>query len=306
VAKRSYIKKDRLGLLNSENSIYGITCYQSEYYCKDHKNERCKRGFFSLFLQAVYGIQFANNLGLPYYVDFGNLNYSYSEEERFEGNKNFWDYYFCQQVIPANSRVIYNSRFETYPLKIWDRGFIRQLNQTVISNLKFKDDILKAIDELKVRFSAEKILGIHIRKTDHFNEVEPAKDTSILRKVDEKIRAFDKLFLATDDQEILRLFQKKYGEKLIFNPFYRSSGVVAIHGSEKNSNGFQLGKEALLDCLSLSFCNHVILSPSNLSYCVLVFNPELKYELVESRTAKWHRLKTLGAYFLNKWGIRKW
>lgn len=306
MGKRSSIPKDRLALLKTTGAVYGITCFQTDYYCKSHNDGRCRRGFFSLFLQAIYGIQFANNMGLNYYVDFGNLEYSYSESWRFDGNKNFWEYYFEQPFNKPTGDIVYNSKFENFPLKVWDRPFIRQLHHTMISNLKIRSEIQVAIDAVKVRFNTGKILGVHVRKTDHYMEVEPVKDIVIFQMIDKKLGSFDKLFLATDDANVLGVFEKKYGNKLISNSFFRSCGKVAIHDNDDNSNGYELGKEALMDCFSLSFCDKVILSPSNLSYCALVLNPELPYEIAESREAKWQRWKTLGAYYLNKWGIRKW
>jgi len=306
VGKRSSIDKDRLDLLKSKDTVYLITCHQYEFYCKSHNTGRCRRGFFSLFLQAVYGIQFANRMDLLYYVDFGNLIYSYSEGEKFYGNENFWEYYFEQDPIKPKSNVVYNTKFENFPLRVWNKRFIRKLHQTVISNLRFKNDIQEDIEAIKKRFNEVKVLGIHVRKTDHYHEIEPANDSTILKLVDKHIASFDRLFLATDDALVLEGFEHKYGDKLMYNSFYRSSGNVAIHDNGDNSNGYQLGKEALLDCYSLSFCDFTILSPSNLSYCALVLNPDLPYELAESRSARWYRFKTLGAYYLDKWGIRKW
>ncbi len=304
--KRSSITNDRLALLKSKEALYLITCLQEEYYCKDHQKGQCSRGFFSLFLQAVYGIRFALQWNLPYYVDFGNLKYSYSDRTKFKDNQNFWEYYFEQTPISPNAKTIYNARFENYPLKIWDRSFLRQLHQTVISNLSPRQEIKDLIGSIKKVFDNKRVLGIHIRKTDHYHEVEPAKDAVYLQLVDQQLASFDQLFLATDDTDVLQLFEKKYGDKLMYHPFSRSTGDVPIHGSHARSNGYELGKEALLDCYALSFCTKAILSPSNLSYCALIFNPDLPYQMAESNAAKWQRLKTLGLYYLNQWGIRKW
>ena len=306
MGKRSYIRKDRLELLKSKDVVYLITCHQSEYYCKTHEDRGCQRGFFSLLLQAVYGIQFANKMNLPFYVDFGNITYSYSEGEKFNGNENFWEYYFEQTPLESNRDLVLNSKFENYPLKIWDRSFIRQLHQSFITNLILKKEIKESINSIHEGFKKSKVLGVHIRKTDHYLEVNPVKDASFFKLVDKLLSSFDKIFLATDDSEILLVFGKKYGDKLMFNSFSRSQGATSIHGKIDSSNGYELGKEALLDCYSLSFCDQVILSPSNLSYCALVLNPELPYQIAESKEAKYQRFKTLGAYYLNKWGIRKW
>jgi hypothetical protein len=307
MGKRSFINTDRLALLKSEDAVYVITCHQAEYYCKDHGQGRCSRGFFSLFLQAVYGIEFALKMNIACYVDFGNLRYSYSEGDKFHGNENFWEYYFEQTPMNPNGKVVYNSRFENFPLKIWDRSLLRQLHQTFISNFTLKQGIKELVASVKTYFHNKTILGIHIRKTDHFHEIKPAKEADYLKLIDQQLPDFDRLFLATDDTQVLQLFEKKYGDKLFYHAFTRSSGDKPIHDqSEDPNNGYELGKEALLDCYSLSFCSKAILSPSNLSYCALILNPELPYLMAESDAAKWQRFKTLGLYYLNKWGIRKW
>lgn len=305
MGKRSQVDPDRLKLLRSQGAVYLITCQQSEYSC-NHLGGRCSRGFFSLFLQAVYGIQFAEKLNLAYQVDFGNLIYCYTEPDRFSGNGNFWEYYFEQSPPPQRTNAISNSRYENYPLRVWERSLLRQLHRTVTSHLKINDGMREAVDGIRERFRNWSILGVHFRKTDHFNEVQPVDDEVFLRLVDRRIASFDRLFLATDDADIVSLFEKRYGDKLLCNPFSRSRGSVSLHHSDEGLSGYELGKEALLDCYSLSLCDQAILSPSNLSYCALVLNPELPYLLAESRSAKWYRLKTSGAYHLNRWGIRRW
>ena len=306
MGKRSSIDKDRLDLLKSKDTVYLITCHQYEFYCTSHGDGRCRRGFFSLFLQSLYGIQFAKRLNIEYRVDFGNLNYSYSDPRKFNGNENFWEYYFVQDSISKKSKIVYNTRFETYPLRIWDRSFIRQLNQIYISNLRLQPEMMDNVNRLLEIFKKFKVLGVHHRKTDHYLEVKPAQDDSFTGLIDKMIHSYDRIFLATDDEDTVHFYSQKYGDKLIFHNFNRSTGQTSIHGGENISNGYELGKEALLDCYSLSLCKHLILSQSNLSYCALILNPEIPYHLLESIPAKWYKFKTLGAYYLDKWGIRKW
>ena len=243
---------------------------------------------------------------MPYRIDYGKLSYSYSEEGKFGGNSNFWDYYFLQDK-PTDHRVeVLNSKFENYPLKIWNRDFIKTLHREAFSEIKLQPRLQEEIDRIRARFQNYKIMGIHVRKTDHHQEVRPVEDSRYFQLVQKHISRYDKLFIATDDQQILTRFEELYKDKVIAHPFYRSEGSEALHEDLQNSNGYELGRQALLDCYSLASCGKVILSPSNLSYTALLINPDLNYHLAESREATYNRWKTQLVYLLDKWGIRKW
>jgi hypothetical protein len=155
-------------------------------------------------------------------------------------------------------------------------------------------------------FKQQNILGVHIRKTDHFTETVPVALDLYFKKIDRYIHRFDKLFIATDDLQVLSLCRVRYGNKLIYHDVHRSEGSIAIHSRNDFGNRYQLGLEALLDGYSLSLCKLAILSPSNLSFAACLFNPRLSYVLVESRQAWQKRMKSFFLYQLDQWGIRKW
>ena len=67
--KRNKITKDRRRVLEQHGVIYTVRCPGTHCDCT-HFGAECRRGFFSLWIQAVYGICFAVNLGIPYYIKF--------------------------------------------------------------------------------------------------------------------------------------------------------------------------------------------------------------------------------------------
>lgn len=303
--KKSVLLPERLAQLKQPGATYIISCYDDEYFCLNH-SEGCWRGFFSLYLQAIHGIQFATRIGLPYHVDFGNLTYRYSDEKNFNGDRNLWSYYFEQDSLGESNLKILNVRNENYPLRVWSRAFIRKLHEQAVTKLVLKADIQNSIDQMETQFKGLNILGIHIRRSDHFHEVKHASLSSYFKTVNRMINSFDKIFVATDDESILQDFILKYPEKVLQIQACRSSGTLAVHANMKTENRYQLGKEALLECYSLAMCNRVILSPSNLSYAALMINPTLEYELIESWAARFKRWKTLIVFYLDQWKIRKW
>ena len=180
--KRSLVAESRLKQLQQQNARYIISCYQNEFFCENHPDGKCTRGFFSLFLQVVYGIGFANRHGMPFYVDFGNLNYPYSSRTGGDESKNFWEALFIQPSLTTTDKPILNKQFEVYPLRIWNRNHLRQLYGFLNTGIEFNGALKAKIVEIKITMAKVRTLGVHFRKTDHFLEVRPVSDEAFLTR----------------------------------------------------------------------------------------------------------------------------
>jgi len=175
--KKHQVSAARLSDLKREDNIYIICCITPDCTCQEYFKKHCHRGFFSLFLQTLYGIRFSIRHTLHYYIDFGNGQYAYSDPEKFDGDRNFWNYYFEQplqrpDVLNANVATI-NLHYETYPLRIWNNKFIKELHNIFTRYVKLNKDVKATIDNKLIAFKQKKILGVHIRGSDHFTEIEP-------------------------------------------------------------------------------------------------------------------------------------
>lgn len=279
--ERGKLDADKLNRLK-QGGVYAICCYVSDCPC-EAKDTPCTRGFFSLFIQAVYGIELAKRYDIPCYVDFGNHPYLYTDPAKPE--QNFWNYYFEQPEVQSlklkEVNLIRNSFNEVYPLRIWNRQHFRELNHIVVGKLVFHERVEKLLQEKRVFYQSHKILGVQIRRTDHYKEIEQVNLSTYLSTIDRKIKKYDYLFVATDDNNVLELLRKRYKSKLICNEVTRSDDDVAVHSNLKIHDRYKLGEEALLDCYCLSLCTHSILMQSNISYAALLFNPDLAYTLIE-------------------------
>ncbi|UII32996.1 hypothetical protein LVD17_04030 [Fulvivirga ulvae] len=305
--KRNIIPSKRMSEFKEGGAVYVVRCMINKCPCgKPHLNN-CGRGFFSLFIQAIYGIRFADWIQIPYNINFSNGRYLYSDF-RSDGNENFWNYYFDQplKALREYDRPVINLYNEVHPLRIWSRTFFNDIYQSVIQKLKYQPEVKAILDDTKKRFEGYHVLGVHFRGTDHPGEIPPVGLEKYLAEVDKRIKHVDRLFLATDEQYIVDLFSDKYGDKLIVNEVVRSLNSEAVHANLQISDRYQLGLDALVDCYSLSLCTSAILTHSNLSYAAMFFNPGLKYKLMERWQPKVKRFKTLILYYLDKWGIRKW
>jgi hypothetical protein len=273
------ISEDKLRKLE-QSGVYTICCKVDDCPC-ENKSSVCPRGFFSLFIQAIYGIELATHYGASYYVDFGNCTYLYSDPKSID--QNFWNYYFQQPTISPSltNRLVPNSFAEVYPLRIWKRQHLVKMNQKVVSKLLFKDELERKLEQKRTFFRQYKVLGVQIRRTDHGNEVAQISLNEIFKKIKDRIRDFDYLFVATDDQNVFRHLETVHGAKLIPNEVVRSENNKAVHSNLEIKDRYNLGEQVLIDCYCLSLCAHSILIQSNISYAALLFNPDLPYTLLE-------------------------
>jgi hypothetical protein len=103
----------------------------------------------------------------------------------------------------------------------------------------------------------------------------PVDDELVYKLVDEKLKIYDKIFLATDCSETFSNFKQKYGNIIIDNDKIRGYGNVTIHTSSKE-NGYKKGLDALIDAYILSRCGFLIRSTSNLSSFSMFINLDLE------------------------------
>lgn len=300
--KRMVVHPERMSIFQKPGNVYVVTC-TDEFVC-DH-TDGCGRGFYSLFIQALHGMFLSQRMNMPYYIDFGDKRYQYFDAKT--GERNFWNNYFIQPHSKPNSAVsVINYPHEVFPICVWARSYFQTIHAEVVSRLVWKPEVLSYVHRATEIFKQGNILGVHIRKTDHYSETTPAALELYFKKIDQYINRFDKLFVATDDLRVLQVCQDRYGNKLMYHDVHRSEGSIAVHSRNDFVNRYQLGLEALLDGYSLSLCKLAILSPSNLSFAACLFNPRLPYVLVESRQAWQKRIKSFFLYQLDQWGIRKW
>ncbi|MBF8963980.1 hypothetical protein I0P70_12045 [Pontibacter sp. FD36] len=301
--QRGELQEDKLKDI-SQGGIYTICCFVSDCPC-ERKTSPCPRGFFSLFIQAVNGIELAKRYNAPYYVDFGNHKYLYTDPTKAE--QNFWNYYFEKTGVESynlnNAKFVRNSLYEVYPFRIWSRRHFLKMYHSVVSQLKFSETLEKHFDEKRLLYESHKILGVQIRRTDHGQEVEQVGLNVFLKLIDRKLSKFDYLFVATDDNKVIDLLSQRYGSKLIYNKAVRSSNDEAVHSNLKITNRYELGQEALIDCYCLSLCKHSILIQSNISYAALLFNPKLSYTLLE-KAGFMQRLKRKVRFWLDEIRMR--
>jgi hypothetical protein len=237
-----------------------------------------QKGFFACFLDTMRHIRHCEVFKKECYIHWGQESLYYDNEN----GENVWEYYFENINTFNNNQIGYLSDYiELFEYD--DLDFKQSMNYLINTYVKIKPFVLEIIDNL-IKID-ENVLGLHIRKTDkntpHFHgesEIALPLDNEIYFKhIDDNLKYFDKIFLASDDIETINIFIEKYGDKIIYNKdCFRSSGNISIHAHHKDISGFKKGLDVLIDCLCLSRCKYLIKSTSNVSSTAQFFNLNLK------------------------------
>lgn len=251
-------------------------------------------GFFADFNKLLAYLYYADHMKLSPVVEFSEKS-RYAENHPVNGTTNPYEYYFSQpgttalkdlggmtnvlrsrreNVILANSLNDRSGGYTKSEKHLDEMGkifgkYIR-LNEIVETQLQTdKKDILRR----------EKTLGVHVRGTDfqrnyngHPVSISPEE---YLQKAEEVFDSgkYEEIFLATDDLKALKIFRKKFGNRLLCYPdTVRDDGVESVmnSASERENHHYLLGYEVLRDMYTLSSCSGLVAGLSQVSYAARI------------------------------------
>ena len=172
---------------------------------------------------------------------------------------------YCLYQIPIEIEELSDEYME-YMFNVWKRvknvlsgnrkiyihafgGIIRDKEQENVnlSVIKFRQEYWKTVEE--IINPNEKIIGIHIRRTDHQRAIEASGTDAFVKKIDEILekQGDAKFFLATDDISEEENLKNRYGDKIIVQKNKE-------WGRAKSSEM----KSGIIDCLCLSRCEYIL------------------------------------------------
>jgi len=200
----------------------------------------------------------------------------------FLKGSNVWEYYYKQiDKIEGTPQYIYER--DMPDLVLYPNMNIRETlgilyKKYVNYNELTQKIIAKSLSPLD-QFNS--ILGVHIRKTDKYNEEPesyPIDDVDVLNVVNKALseKIYDKIYLATDDQETYDLFLKTYGNLVFKIDRIRSTGDKSVHHHMPEKSGYVKGLEAILDMEALSRCKFLVRCTSNLSATSMIVKQDLE------------------------------
>ncbi|NET11883.1 MAG: tetratricopeptide repeat protein [Okeania sp. SIO1H6] len=132
------------------------------------------------------------------------------------------------------------------------------IQENLLEHVRLQPNLEKIIDEFVINYFSSKVVGLHVRWTDK----KPNQKIDILFDLVDSIldKEFNvKIYIATDNIEIIDKFQKKYGNLVIFRQkwFPASSGETLHHAHQKRPVE-EIFFDALIGMFLLSRCNYLI------------------------------------------------
>lgn len=264
-------------------------------------------GIFSCILTFLSHLRYADEKGYIPVIDMMNFDNEYLYPEEI-GGKNAWEFYFKQ---PGNVAldIAYNSKKVKISSGHFKKGYAPSenfLNSKKADDyaiwkelwekyIHYNDDTLKYLEEnynqIIKKCNREKLLGVLCRGTDYFHytnaqggERSIEKISLVIKKVEETAR--DKnctwVFLATEDEDILQMFIKAFGERLIFIEDDRLSSMeqklLGEAWKEKHIDLKKKGLNYILNLYVLSHCKCFVGAKTSASVFLPIIS-EMEYML---------------------------
>lgn len=172
----------------------------------------------------------------------------------------------------------------------WDRAYgaiagsyecppdeIERLSRTYQKYLKLQPEVQTQMDGELFRLFGEKpgkVLGVHVRGVDWrkkkiYHHPIAFSEEDYLNKAKEMMKEFgyDKVFLASDSESAVKLFQREFGDNLIITQASRTpEGSDRLTIYDKSKNGYELGFEILLDAYALAACDSLLCGVSSVGF----------------------------------------
>lgn len=256
-------------------------------------------GFFASIRWALDGLYFCDYYAIKPIIKFADNSLYFDFE--YGKQKNPFEYYYEQPFKISSSKLDSTNTI----IKITKNNFklAENLNNNMgyqvsdeyidtmalIMNkyLKFNVETQNKINEdLKEKNLSEEILGVHIRGTDYkksfknhpiYVDVESYYDY-----IDHALNKykFKKIFLATDDLDILDKVIDHYGEDMVIysKNIKRGKGTVGVHieNSNRQFNQYLLGLEVIFDMCSLAECGGIISGMSQVGLVARIYKKSQK------------------------------
>jgi hypothetical protein len=252
-------------------------------------------GFFSGFFGVLNCISWCEKNGKIPVVFWGKEDHlpphPYYVDEGYNGTKNSWEFYFepvsyLQYV--SGDEVIYHYFVPEATLINSGSGLSREtlnkayklkVNAFINKYVKIKKPILEKVDAFfSKHMKGKTTIGIHIRGTDKYTEVEPINPQTLFDAANKYAADFKEcqFFVATDEERLLILAKAKLNGPVISYDAVRSKSDMPLHLCSHNYNKAVHGEEVLIEALLLSKCDLFLHTSSNVSAAVTLFNPHLK------------------------------
>lgn len=240
-------------------------------------------GYIWQVLRAIY-----HNPDKKYYIDFETCIY----KDTSINEDNVWNYYFKQPHI--NNHPDVNDIEKTVGLidqeiSEFRFNYLNNPSPEVIKDIRLKYNniiknyivlqphIQKKIDDyVQKNFKGKKILGLHLRGTDHPDKKVMKEYMPIIKS---KLRDYDYLFVSSDEEYRYKFVKAVFGEKVITYDSIKSNNEEPLHHSTKEPNyQYKIGEDVIIESYLLSKTDFLLcFSNSNVNFLSRCISPNLEF-----------------------------
>lgn len=235
-------------------------------------------GMFSNLQYVLANIRQAEIHGMIPVVDFENFYTVYKEPYAINNTNNAWNYFF-KNVSKYTLEEVYKSKnvFINSGEYNWDMGYYfsdKNLYDYYTRYISFSDDIYtQYLKYKKELFSDKRILGIQFRGWEMNSAAgHPFCPTikQMFDNTDEILTKYniDYIYLATEQEEYFDAYVKKYGDKIISTPYFRTKKHIngyKITPEPRRNHLYLMGKDIIINALLLADCNGLLHCGTNVS-----------------------------------------
>jgi hypothetical protein len=242
----------------------------------------CWSGFFANFLAVIAGLDIYETKG---YGGCG-VEFPYGIYLDPAVGSNWWEYYFEPININYELRTK-KPQYMTEEMKVNGANHVissmsrERASELIKRYIHIKPHVQQKIDDfITHHFDGHFIIGIHYRGTDKHDEAPPVPYETFYQKLTEIIEEHKSddycVFIATDEAAFIDYIKEKVDStKLCYTCAIRSLTGKPVHGLDQVRDPYQLGEDALIDCLLLSHCSVLIRNWSVLGSTAANINPDL-------------------------------
>lgn len=215
----------------------------------------------------------------------------YCESENYQDRAlgNDWLAYFFAANSTVSSRPRKFIRIKTHRdlgLSRPDDLGLSEARDLLFRHFTIRPELIRQCDEFcALNGISSRSLAVHYRGTDKVSEAPRVDYEKIIGVVENAFLSgdHDRVFIATDEEAFLAAIVERLGrERVVYHDFTRSSGEIPLHLGSGGSHAYDIGRSALLDCMTLARCGAIVRTASLLSSWASILNPDLAVTLMST------------------------
>lgn len=233
-------------------------------------------GMFAQLNFCLAMARFTERTGQRLYIDLTSDNY------RDPDYGNNWFDYFLEvphdpNRRPAHPHAILSEGAQIPPQN--NRLSIEEAHNSFFRAFGIRPDLAASVDGVARQLNiGTHTLGVHFRATDKHTEADLVAASAAIEKIAALVARHDdiaSIFVASDDARFPKLVEERFRDLSVvyLDDSCRSRDERPVHLGGLRAGNYEMGRDAMLNALTLARCGLLLRTTSFLSAWASVFNP---------------------------------